>query len=335
MAAFGVSGACSQINYNNAGWGVDPMAYSRVGTAGWQFLKLPSNARSMAMGGVRAALAHGDADAAFMNPASTSDVKDFDLAFSTMEWVADIQYSGISAVKNLQQWGTIGVNLAYVNYGDMVRTEIGEFNGSPGAVAITEGLGTFTAHDLAFGLLYSRQITDRLQLGGNIRFLEEQLDDARMRSWGVDVGTLYYTGLGSLRISMLGRNFGPDGEFQEYEGRIAQSAAKVRMPMMFVLGAAMDLLDDSPQSMHRITLAAEYVKPNDGPEKVNVGAEYFMFQHFYFRGGYRFNYDEERYTFGIGGEFYGTDEMRLKADIAYADLGRFGYVTMLTFGVGL
>ncbi len=82
------------------------------------------------------------------------------------------------------------------------------------------------------------------------------------------------------------------------------------------------------------TLAAEYVKPNDGLEKVNVGAEYFFFYNFYLRGGYRFNYDEETFSFGFGVEYSVADDVRLKADYAFADVGRFKSVHMFTIGFG-
>lgn len=334
LLLFSAGESAAQLNYNETGYGVEPMDYSRVGTAGFQFLKLPTDARSMAMGGVRSAAGYGTASSAFTNPASAADVRGFDVHFSTMEWVADIRYSGVSVVKEEGEWGTFGLNLIYVDYGDMVRTEIGEFNGQPGVVAITEGLGTFTAHDMAVGLLYARRITDKLQLGGTIRYIREQLDDAVMGTWGVDIGTIYRTGLGSLRISMLGRNFGPDGEFEEFEGRIAQAPASVRMPMLFVLGAAYDLLEPGPDSPHRLTVAGEYVKPNDGPEKFNLGAEYLGFEYFYLRAGYRFNYDEEGLTLGGGATYAVEDDFRLRVDLAYADLGRFSDVIMFTVGVG-
>jgi len=323
-----------QINYNNAGYGIEPMEYSRVGTAGWQFLKLPSGARSTAMGGTRAAVGYGDALAAFTNPASTADVKGIDVQFSSMNWVADIQYNGLSVVNNMGDWGCLGANLVYVDYGDMVRTEIGEFNGQPGVVAITEGLGTFTAYDYAVGVLYSRQVTSQLQLGGTVRYLQQKIDDAVMSTWSVDIGTLYRTGLGSLRISMLGRNFGPDGEFPSFEERIAQAPAQVRLPMIFVLGAAYDLMEMSDVNPQRLTVALDYVKPNDGPDKANLGVEYFLFHHFYLRGGYRFNYDEETFTLGLGLEYSVDDDVQLKFDYAYADLGRFNSTNMLSVGVG-
>lgn len=323
----------AQIQYNQADWGVHPMPYSRVGTAGFQFLKLPNNSRSMAMGGVLSAGSYGDARASLTNPASTADVKATDLFFGTMTWVADIQLHSFAAVRNFGEWGVIGVNLVYLNYGDMKRTEYlpDDFGNQ---LPVTEGLGTFTAHDLALGVSYARRITEQLQIGGNVRYIQEQLDDARTYTVSLDIGTLYWTGLGSWRISMLGKNFGPDAKFTDYKGRVEREPVGVRMPMTFVLGTAYDVLEYSSAFPHRVTLAAEYVKPNDGGEKVNTGLEYFFYDYFYFRAGYRFNYDEESFTFGFGAEYSIEDDYTIKVDYAYANTGRFNYVNLLTAGIG-
>ncbi len=330
--------AKSQVGNNTVGWGVEPLEISRVAAAGWQFLKLPTDARSAALGGIKSAIGHGNANSAFNNPASASDISGSDIQLSAMNWVADIQYNSISYVQNVETWGTFGINCIYLNYGDMVRTKVAQgfdaLGTDIGIVPITEGLPTFTAHDLAAGILYSRRITEFLQVGGSLKYTEQQIDDAKMGSWALDIGTMYWTGIGSLRISMLGKNFGPDGEFLTYEGRIAQAPAMVKMPMIFILGAAYDILQPNNDSRQRLTLAAEYVKPNDGPDKVNVGFEYFMFSNIYFRGGYRFNYDEESYTFGFGVEYSVDDDVKIKMDYAYANVGRFKYVNMLTFGFG-
>ncbi len=323
----------AQIDYNTAGYGVDPMDYSRVGTSGWQFLKLPTNARSTAMGGIRAAAGYGDASAAFTNPASAADVKGTDVQFSSMKWVADIQYSGLSAVTNLGEWVCVGLNLAYLNYGDMVRTEIGEFNGQPGIVAVTEGLGTFSAHDLAIGLLYSRQITSQLQLGGTIRYIQEKLDDATMRPErgyrhtlldgagkpaDLDAGQKLRAGLGIPRASKIVSPRRPRRSACRCSSYLARPMTSWnRPPIVFTARPP-----------------AEYVEPNDGLEKVNVGAEYFFFYNFYLRGGYRFNYDEETFSFGFGVEYSVADDVRLKADYAFADVGRFKSVHMFTIGFG-
>lgn len=319
----------SQINTNTVGWGVEPLSISRVGSAGWQFLKLPTDARSAGMGGIKSAVSYGNANSSFNNPASAADVADRDVQFSSMKWVSDIQYNSISVVTNLGVLGVVGFNGIYLNYGDMVRTAVQD------NVPVSEGLGTFGAHDAAAGLLFARQITDFLQIGGTLRYVEQQIDDAKMSSWAFDIGTLYWTGLGSLRISMLGKNFGPDGQFLSYEGRTEQPAATIKMPMMFTVGAAYDLVTMTSTNPHRVTLAAEYVKPNDGRDKVNLGFEYFAFSNLYLRGGYRINYDEESYTAGFGVEYSVDDHIKLKIDYAYANLGRFNYVNILTFGCTL
>jgi len=322
-----------QVRTNPVNSGVDPLDLSRVGAAGWQFLKLPTDARSAAMGGVKSAVSYGNANSALNNPASAVDVGNIDIQFSSMKWVADIQYNTFSIVKNLGSLGTVGVHCLYMDYGRMIRTEVAE-SGDLGIIPITEGLGTFTASDFAAGFLYARQITNFLQVGGTIRYVQQQIDDARMSSWALDVGTMYWTGIGSLRISMLGKNFGADGEFLSYRGRIAQAPVKVKMPMMLILGMAYDVVTQSKESQHRLTVTAEYVKPNDGPDKANIGLEYFTYSIFFFRGGYRFNYDEESYTFGFGTQCSINDGLTLKADFAYAHVGRFKSVNVITIGCG-
>jgi hypothetical protein len=329
----------SQSTGNTVDWGVQALPLSRVGSAGWQFLKLSTDARSMALGGVQAAIGYGNANSSFNNPASVVDVPDMDIQFSAMNWVADIKYSSFAFVKNFGSLGTIGLNFTYLNYGDMIRTRIGEakdpVTGAGLGVFIPqqENQGTFSAHDLALGLLFSRQITNSLQVGGTLRYVEEQIDDAKMTTWSLDIGTMYWTGLGSLRISMLGRNFGSDGEFEEYEGRLAYAPAKVRLPMQLILGTAYDILETKGIGSQRLTVAAEYVKPNDGEDKYRVGVEYFAFSNIYLRGGYKFNYDEETYTMGFGFEYAVAEPIVVKVDYAYAKLGRFNSAQIFTLGL--
>lgn len=333
LSVFPYISGTAQIQYNQTGWGVSPMDYSRVGTAGFQFLKLPTNARGAGMGGVSSATAYGDASSSFSNPASIVDVPDNDFFFGNMKWVADIEYYTTSYVKNLGNYGNIGFNLAYLNYGTMVRTEnLADDFGN--ILPVTEGLGTFSAYDLAAGVSYAQQITSQLQIGGIVRFIQEKIDDARTSTWSLNIGTLYWTGLGSLRISMLGENFGPDAQFTSYAGRIEQTPVKIRTPMMFILGAAYDIISPDKDDNQRLTVVGEYVKPNDGPEKVNIGMEYFLFHNIYLRGGYRFNYDEERFTFGLGIEYSLADNVKIKLDYAYMDVGRFNQVNLLTAGIG-
>ena len=239
-----------QVEYNEVDWGLHPMDYSSVGTVGWQFLKLPTNARNAALGGINSSLSHGNANSALTNPASAADISSMDIAFNYMNWVADIGYHSLAAVKNFNQWGVFGFNFIYVDYGEELRTEYQK------EITVTEtiytpaldGLGTFSAGDLAVGISYARQITDKLQVGGNMRYLQERIDDAKTSTWALDIGTVFYTGFKSLRISMLGRNFGPDAEFREYKDRIQKVPFRIKTPMQLTLGTAMEVVEDSQEN---------------------------------------------------------------------------------------
>ncbi|MBD3290166.1 PorV/PorQ family protein, partial [candidate division KSB1 bacterium] len=243
-AAFG------QVDYNDIDWGVHPMEYSSVGTVGWQFLKLPTNARHAAMGGVNSSVSHGDATSALTNPASITDVQNMDFSFGHMKWVADINYQSFAAVKNFNEWGAFGISLIYVDYGSEIRTEYQEeLSGSVAEYSpVFDGLGTFSAYDMAVGISYARQITNKLQVGGNVKYMREQIDDAKTSVWSLDIGTVFYTGFKSLRISMLGKHFGPDAEFRQYSDRIEKVPFRMKMPMQLSLGAAMDLLQTSSEN---------------------------------------------------------------------------------------
>ena len=105
------------------------------------------------------------------------------------------------------------------------------------------------------------------------------------------------------------------------------------MPMSFQLGAAFDILEggDNP---YLWTVAGEFVHPNDGPEKINVGTEYTMFNLLSLRAGYRFNYDEEDLTFGAGINVK-TSSVGFTINYAYMNLNRFSEVHMFSLLIGI
>lgn len=323
----------AQTGENEVDWGIHPMDYSDVGTCGWQFLKLPTNARTAAMGGIGSSISHGDANSALTNPASTADVSNLDFSFTHMNWVADISYQSIAVVKNLRNLGVLGINAIYVDYGEEMRTEYSE-ELYPGEVVYRPLLnqGTIGASDLAIGLSYARQITDKLQVGGNLKYLEERIDDAKANTWSLDIGTLFYTGFKTLRVSTVGRSFGPDAEFGGYKDRIEKVSFRVKMPMSLSIGTAIDVVEEKPESPSRIILAMEYVVPNDGPKKVNVGMEYEFMNILSLRAGYKFNYDEVGLTLG-GGLNHKMRGMTLNIDYAYLDMGLFKQVHMFSLGM--
>ncbi len=320
-------------------YGIHSADFQHTGQSGWQFLKLPTNARTAALGGITTSIGHGDAFSAFGNPSLITDVENLEIGFSRMNWLVDIAYNTASIVKNLGGVGTFGLNLIFLDYGAMTRTyneEIMDGTGKSTGLSrqVLEGNGTFTARDYAFGLSYGRRVTDRFQVGGTLKYATEEIDDASTGQWAIDVGTMFYTGFRSLRISMSGRNFGPDAEFVSYDERLGIPAVQVKMPMVFALGTGLDIIESREGNPHMLSLGAEFIHPNDGPEKIHLATEYSFMNLVRLRGGYRFNYDEENLTLG-GGLNLKTSGFGLKADYAYLAFGRFDAVHMFTVSIGL
>jgi hypothetical protein len=173
-----------------------------------------------------------------------------------------------------------------------------------------------------------------LEFGVNLRYVREDLDDAVTSNWSVDLGTVYHTGIKTLRLAMVGRNFGPDAEFADWDERIGIPAMRVKMPMSYSFGAAMDIIEKTNNSPHLLIGVAEFIHPNDGPEKINIGAEYTFQNLLALRGGYRFNYDEESFTIG-GGLNLSTAYGTFKVDYSFWDFGILDTVSMFSIGLGL
>lgn len=330
------SGRVVAQEYPDIGAGVSAPDFQRVGTAGWQFLKVPSNARMVGMGGILSGIyGMNDASASFTNPAALSDIENISVSLNTQKWIADISYQSAAIFKQFGNIGGFGLNLIYVDYGEMDRTlnEIASRGPQVKYVRPNLSAGTFSAYDMQAGISYTRQISAQLQFGANVKFLQEKLDDASTNNFAIDIGTVYQTGIRSFRIAMLGRNFGPDAKFTSFENRVAQSAAAVKLPMSFVLGSAFDILEGK-NSPHKWTLAGEFIHTNDASEKVNVGTEYSFMDLAYLRGGYRFNYDEEGLTLGAGLNI-NAGGFSASVSYSYMAFGRLGDINMISLVLGM
>jgi len=341
MILFCAGAVFSQLDDPPTEFGVPASDFERVGQAGWQFLKIPASAREAAIGGIKAGLAGSNVGVVFNNPAELVFADGLQFSFTDNSWFADIHNQAVAVSKNFPKIGWFGISANYVDYGDMIRTDIVQQVSPYPDVTGTEyvdklvstGLGTFTANDMAIGLSYARQVTDRLSFGGTVRYLRSKIDDLTMDNFSIDVGTIFYTGIKSLRIAMLARNFGPDSRFFEFNEKINRTPVNIKLPTQFRFGIAYDVLEHTDDSPHLLTVALEGVHPNDGPEKLNTGVEYSLMNLLFLRGGYRFNYDEEGLT--LGGGVNVNMGMNFTVDYAYLDFGRLEQVHMFSLVLGL
>jgi hypothetical protein len=309
--------------------GIPPYDIQRVGQAGWQFLKINADARQAAMGGAFTAISQGDASAVFGNPAALTDVKNIDVQFNVLKWVADIGHQSIAVAWNLGDAGVVAGSVAMLDYGDVPETINSTTEGGITIPVMTGSV--YSAKDIVGGITYARKITDNLSVGGSVRWMRESIAELSMNNWSFDIGTIYYTGFRSLRIAIAARNFGPDSRFGGWSELYQTESDNVRMPLDLRAGLAMDFFDGEG-SPHVMTAVVEGDHPNDGTEKIHLGVSYCFNKIFTIRGGYKINYDVQRFTFGAGLQ-YSLGDILGSINYAYVDFGELTQVHMISIGL--
>lgn len=287
------------------------------GTSGFVFLEIPISARSAALGESSISLSDLNSDAALINPAVlgfSNQTHSFSASFSP--WIADIKHYASSYAFN-NDFGSVAVSLNFLDYGRMTKTVK-----EPGQKVFAE-VGTFSANAVALGLSYSKRLTDKFSFGVSAKYVNEKIDIYNADNFLFDGGIIYNTGLSSLRIAAVLQNFGPDSKYRN---------DAFKMPTQLKLGASAELLGNY-QSDYRLTGIVEMVHPSDSDEKINTGMEISYKNIITLRGGYKFFYDEETYSAGLG--FNPRINIPINFDFAFSDYGRLGNILRFTIAVGI
>lgn len=319
---------------------------SKNGTAAMPFLKIGVGARAIGLGETFAAMAN-DAASLYWNPAGSAQSTGYHLHFSHNQWIADLQHDYLAATMPFRR-GTLGLQLITLNSDLIEITTLEQPNGT--------GL-FYDFSDMALGLSYSFYIIENFAVGITAKYLREKNYNEAATALAVDVGTLLHTGFHGLKIGMCFSNFGTDTHYegtdlgvpytatlgdaegpsnaQDVEASLVTKA--YHLPTNFRVGFAIDLLGGEPAFFQvpftRMTLLSDLNYPNDGDQKINLGAEIAIQERFFIRTGYRFNYTHELPTFG-GGLLLGTSEKRLCIDYAFADFGDLAEVHRFSIEFG-
>ncbi len=263
----------------------------RAGISTAQFLKIGVGSRSAALGDAFVAVGN-DASALYWNPAGLVQFTQDQFIFSHNQWVVDISHDFLGAVYHLDETNAVGVAVTSLSTPDMqVTTEFEPF-----------GTGQyFSYRDLAFAVSYSRKMTDKFSFGGTIRYIDETLANLKMRGVMIDLGTYYWTGLGTTRFAVTVSNFGnqlaPDGKVVLVGKREKSDWQAFSPPTIFRIGFAFEPYQSED---NRITTTVQLNHPNDNSENVSAGAEYSWKNIVFLRGGYKFNVDAQNFSFGFG-----------------------------------
>jgi|SaaInl7_200m_RNA_FD_contig_21_1717257_length_1159_multi_16_in_0_out_0_1 hypothetical protein len=307
---------------------------SRRGTAGATFLTIPVSARQVGMGMTGIADAQG-ADAILWNPARVAYTEETSVTFTHVDYFADMSLDYIAGVKRIGELGVFGISFEYFTFGDIdVTTEL-QPNGT-GA--------TISPFDLAVGLVYGKQITDRAAFGFNVKMINESMRSVTARGFAVDLGFAFDTGVQGLQFGVAMVNYGPQMKYHgsglnrqtnlddfspnASNNNVAVDASPFELPSSVRMGVSFDPFVGYASGL-KFNME-QYVNAF-ASNNTNFGAEYDLRDALFLRGGYNANNDYDGgMTFGGGlrGSMSGLD---CSFDYAYMDMGMLEQAHRITF----
>jgi hypothetical protein len=260
--------------------------------------------------------------------------------FTHSAWLADITYDYVAASLPVGKWGSVVASLTALNSGDIeVRT-------------VAQPLGTgerYSVSDVAIGLGYGRQITDRFSAGGRVTYLQETIWHSSLNTVVFDFGTLYQVSDRGLRIGASLSNFGTQGRFSGRDLAIVYDGDPNRygdngtlpadiytdafaVPTLFRVGVGMPFRL-SPQAS--LKLAVDAFHPSDNTEGMSAGAELEYAKRLALRAGWQDAFQQDTEVgLTLGGGVRGKlDVYGYRVDYGWADHKRLGGTHRVTIGM--
>lgn len=242
----------------------------RVGISTAAALKFLGSARSAAL--VGAALAVPDAAASWLNPALAAEQKGtYAVALVSQRFMAELWYHAACVGYRLAEPATLVLSAATLSVPPIEET--------------TELRPYGTGRHFRFGhwnvgVTYAHRLTEQFAAGITLRYVQERWAEATLRGLVWDAGTLYWTGIGSLRLAVAISHFGfplravgtvPTIRLPASAVQQRQDFQSFAPPTLFRIGAAAEVLQTEAQ---RWTWAVAVEHPSDEAESYAVASEY-------------------------------------------------------------
>jgi len=313
-------------------------AQSKTGTTVGQFLLIEPSARLTGMGNAGVA-SFEEINSAFYNPGAIGRFSGYGIQLNHSIWLAGIAYDHIVASIPLGKLGNLLASVTSLNSGEIdVRT-----------VELPMGTGErYTVSDMALGLGFGRQLTDRFSVGLQMTYIQESIWHSTMSTMAINVGTIYNISDKGLRLGASICNFGLSGRFSGRDLRIQYDNEPDRygdnsslpgqvytesypLPVLFRVGLYWPV-QLSPQ--HQINFGVNAFHPNDNTESMSFGMEWVAMKILSLRAGYQnlFLADSEVGLTAGAGIKLGFGDQRIQLDYGWADHGRLEATQRFSLG---
>ncbi len=316
------------------------LSQDKVGTTAANFLSIPVGARASSMGGAFVALSD-DVTSAFWNPSGLAAMSKNEVSIIHSEWLLDTNLDWAGLRFALDENSAVAISVYQLDYGEEEITTEEDPNGTG---------QNWSANDLAIGLSYARNLTDRFSIGGTAKYIRQAIWHESASAFAFDVGLLFKTEFQGFQIGMNISNFGTEMKLDgkdllqpididpDNAGNNQTITSKLdtdswELPLLFTIGSAMKVINSGEW---QFTVAADALMPNNNNSYINAGAELGWSEMLFIRGGYSSifkNYAEEGLTAGVGlRKYFGT--LFLQADFSYTDFGKFDNLLRYSLSIG-
>jgi hypothetical protein len=283
------------------------------------FLQIGQGARAEGMGGAFTAVAD-DAYSVYWNPAGMAQVTRQSIALNHAEFIEKVNSQFASYVLPFNQLkGSLGFGLTYVDLGKIDKTT--DQGGMPSSD------GTANVNSYAGTVGWGQAVGDRLALGGNVKFINQNLAGTTGSGFAADLGALVDVVPDRLMLGVSVLNLGP---------KMKTGTTDEDLPRTLTAGLAFRAIP------RKLLFAVDGSKEKATDFQLRLGGEYTFQERYILRVGYQDTFDAKGglsagagyiwHAYSEGStDFFGQYDSKnvqssgvdIRIDYAYVDYGDF------------
>jgi hypothetical protein len=239
--------------------------YAGAGNTAANFLRFGVGARAAGMGDTFTAVAD-DVYSIYWNPAGMSFIKNQELGITYSIWFEDIAYRSIFFVYPDTKFGSFGGGLIFLGMPD-----IQGYSDTP-PDDLQHQTTLISASDMAGYLSYSRPLNSFVNIGINVKYINQQLENEKATAVAVDIGLIMVLRDKNMKTGIIVQNRGTKIKFRYTEGDLPADV-KFGFSKRYMNG--------------KLLGTGELILPPDKGTELRAGIEYLFLDKVFIRTGYK------------------------------------------------
>lgn len=271
--------------------------FASAGETGYNFLKIDTGNRAIAMGGAYAGVSR-DIISIYYNPAGISELNKKEVYFMYRKWLFNTDYGSLSYAQNFKKIGSMGISVIYYQLPEV--PEVDSLGYDTGSI--------LSGNNYALIFTLAREVYAGILMGLNIKYLNERVFNSENKSIVLDLGLqkeIYTTPSDSIVLGAAIQNWNTKFNI-DYSN-----------PVPLNIKTGMEYM-----AYKNFKLNFDINKQIDRDFRYNIGAEYKFFNMILIRSGYKIGYDLESFSVGFGVDSqYFFHKIVLNIDYSFTSLG--------------